>query len=78
MRTAPAGRKRKSSVYAKNGTVAIHARERRLRPDLVSGRSASGAASVVMGDYPTFEGHSARIFAFAADCCERLANFTFA
>ena len=78
MRTAPAGRKRKRSVYAKNGSVAIHARERRLRPDLVSGRSASGGALLVMGDYPTFDGHSAAIFAFAADCCPRLANFTFA
>ena len=78
MRTANAGRNRKSSVYAKKGSVAIHARERRLRPDLVSGRSASGAASAVMGDYPTFEGHSAAIFAFAAVCCPRLANFTFA
>ena len=78
MRTAPAGRNKKRSVYAKNGSVAIHARERRLRPDVVSGRSASGAASVAMGCYPTFEGHSARIFAFAAVCCPRLANFTFA
>jgi hypothetical protein len=65
-------------VYAKNGSVAIHARERRLRPDVVSGRSASGAASVVMGYYPTFAGHSLAIFAFAADCWVRLANFTFA
>jgi hypothetical protein len=78
MRTAPAGRNRKSSVYAKNGSVAIHAIERRLRPDLVSGRSASGATSVAMGGYPTFDGQSAAIFAFAAVCCPRLANFTFA
>jgi hypothetical protein len=55
-------------VYAKNGTVPIHASEKRLRPDLTSGRSASGAASAVMAQPPTFDGHSAAIFAFAAVC----------
>jgi len=45
-RTDPAGRKRKRSAYAKNGSVPSHASERRLRPDAMSGRSAPGAASV--------------------------------
>jgi hypothetical protein len=67
-RTDPAGRNRKRIVYAKNGTVAIHASEKRLRPDLTSGRSASGAASAAMAQPPTFAGHSAAIFAFAVVC----------
>src|SRR5690349_7143902 len=51
-RISPAGRKRKSSAYAKNGSVPIHARERRLRPERTSDRSASGAASVdVLGPH---------------------------
>jgi hypothetical protein len=47
-RTEPAGRKRKRAVYAKNGSVATHASETRLRPDATSGRRAV-AASVEMG-----------------------------
>jgi hypothetical protein len=42
--TDTAGRKRNRIVYAKNGSVPIQARERRLRPDEVSGRRTSGAA----------------------------------
>jgi hypothetical protein len=77
-RIAPAGRKRKAIVYAKNGRVPIHASERRLRPDRTSGRSADDAASAAMVPYPTFDGHSVAIFAFAFVCCPMLANFTFA
>jgi hypothetical protein len=44
MSTETAGRNRNRIVYAKNGSVPIQARESRLRPDVVSGRSASGAA----------------------------------
>src|SRR5580765_8479750 len=47
-RTEPAGRNRKRIVYAKNGSVASHASDGRLRPDSMSGRSACGAASVAM------------------------------
>jgi hypothetical protein len=47
-RTSPAGRNRKRIVYAKNGSVAIHANERRLRPARPAGRSASATAFVVM------------------------------
>jgi hypothetical protein len=66
-------------VYAKNGRVPIHASERRLRPDAVSGRGASAAASAAIAAYPpTFVGQSVAIFAFAFVCCERLANFTLA
>ena len=65
-------------MYAKNGSVAIHARERRFRPDRAAGRSASGAASTAMAYAPTFEGQSVAIVAFAAVCCPRLANFAFA
>src|SRR5579872_472403 len=46
--TLPAGRNRKRNVYAKNGSVTIHARGRRLRPDITPGRRASGAASTAM------------------------------
>ena len=77
-RIAPAGRKRNAIVYAKKGSVASHAGEKRLRPDVLSGRSASDAASVVMAGYPTFDGHSAAIFAFAAVNWPRLANFALA
>ena len=65
-------------MYAKNGSVATHASGRRLRPDAVSGRSASDAASLAMVRYPTFEGHCEAIVAFAAVCWPRLANFAFA
>ena len=65
-------------MYAKNGSVPIHARERRLRPDAMSGRSASGAASAAIGYDPIFDGHCAAISAFAAVCWPTLANFTFA
>jgi hypothetical protein len=78
MRIAPAGRNRKAIVYAKNGSVPIHASERRLRPDLMSGRSASDAASAAIASYPTFDGHSDAIFAAAFDSWPRFANFTFA
>src|SRR6266852_5155074 len=50
--TFPAGRKRNRKMYAKNGTVTIHERLRRLRPDLTSGRSASVATSTAMGLRP--------------------------
>jgi hypothetical protein len=40
--------KRKRIVYAKKGSVTTHASERRLRPDLESGRSTSVAASLAM------------------------------
>ena len=62
-------------MYAKNGIVASHARLRRLRPDLESDRSASGATSTAMDYDPTFDGQSVAIFAFAAVCCGMLANF---
>jgi hypothetical protein len=78
MRTEPAGRNRKRIVYAKNGSVAAHANERRIRPDATSGRSAWGGASAEMTYDPTFAGHSEAIFVFAAVCCAMLANFTFA
>ncbi len=65
-------------MYAKNGSVPTHARERRLRPDSASGRSASGATSVAMAGYPTFDGQSVAIFAFPAVCWVRLANFALA
>jgi hypothetical protein len=55
-------------VYAKNGSVPIQASERRLRPDITSGRSAPDAASVEMAGYPTFDGQSLAMTAFAADC----------
>jgi hypothetical protein len=77
-RIAPAGRKRKAIVYAKNGRVPIHASERRFRPDLMSGRSASDTASAAIASYPTFAGHSDAIFAAAFDSWPRFANFTFA
>jgi len=38
--TAPAGTNRNAIVYAKNGSVGSHVRDRRLRPDETSGRSA--------------------------------------
>jgi hypothetical protein len=38
--TAPAGMKRNATVYAKNGSVASHARLGLLRPDAMSGRRA--------------------------------------
>jgi hypothetical protein len=78
MSTEPAGRNRKRIVYAKNGSVGSHASERRLRPDLMPGRSASGAASAVMAYDPTFDGQSEAIFALAVVCWPRLANFAFA
>src|SRR5664279_1414774 len=78
MSTDAAGRNRKSSAYAKNGTVATHAKERRLRPDRTSGRIASGATPTAMAQAPTFAGQSVAIFALAADCWPRLANFAFA
>ena len=78
MRIAPAGRNRKAIVYAKNGSVPIHANEGRLRPDLMSGRRASDAASAAIAAYPTFAGHSAAICAAAFDSWLRFANFTFA
>ena len=78
MSTDTAGRNKKSSVYAKNGSVPIHASERRLRPDCTSDRSASGAASTAMTQAPTFAGQSVAIVAFAVDCWPRLANFAFA
>src|SRR5579884_3193640 len=46
--TSPAGMKRKSRAYAKNGSVPSHASGRRLRPAPIAGRSASGAASVAV------------------------------
>jgi hypothetical protein len=77
-RTLAAGRKRKSVMYAKKGTVAIHASGKRLRPVLMPGRSASVAACVAMAaSYaPTFEGHCWAISAFAFVCCPELANLT--
>ena len=66
--TSPAGKNRKRSVYAKNGIVASHASERRLRPDRMPGRSASGAASVAMAYDPTFEGHCCAMTFFAVVC----------
>ena len=65
-------------MYAKNGSVPSHASERRLRPDLTSGRSASGATSVVMGYAPIFAGHWSAISAFALDCWPDVANLIFA
>jgi hypothetical protein len=65
-------------MYAKNGTVTIHARLRRLRPDLTPGRSASVATSTAMVYAPTFAGHCEAMSAFAAVCCPEVANFTFA
>ena len=65
-------------MYTKNGTVTIHARLRRLRPDFKSDRSASGATSTAMVYAPTFDGHCEAITAFAAVCCPGEANFTFA
>src|SRR5579864_4621966 len=50
--TSPAGRNRKSIVYAKNGSVPIQASERRLRPVARPGRSASGTTSDEMGLRP--------------------------
>jgi hypothetical protein len=47
-RTSPAGRKRKSVMYAKNGTVTIQASGKRLRPVRIPGRSASDAACVAI------------------------------
>jgi hypothetical protein len=38
--TDAAGRNKNAIVYAKNGRVATHASDRRLRPDARSGRSA--------------------------------------
>ena len=65
-------------AYAKNGSVASQASERRLRPDVMSGRSACGAASVAIAYAPTFVGHCCAIRFFAFVCWPRLANFTFA
>src|ERR1700737_2570661 len=76
--TLPAGRNRNRKTYAKNGTVTIHARLRRLRPDLAAGRSASRATSTAMVYAPTFDGHCDAMSAFAAVCCPDEANFTFA
>ena len=76
--TEPAGRNMKRSVYAKNGSVTIHASGRRLRPDKTSGRSASGATWVAMTYEPIFAGHCSAIRFFAAVCWPRLANFAFA
>ena len=39
-RTAPAGTNRNAIAYAKKGSVPSQARDRRLRPDTMSGRSA--------------------------------------
>ena len=78
MRTDAAGRNRNNNVYTKNGSVPSHARERRLRPDGTSDRSASGATSTAMAQAPTFAGQSVAIVAFAVFCCPRLANFAFA
>src|SRR2546423_12239697 len=50
--TAPAGTNRNAIVYAKNGRVATQAREKRFRPDTMSGRSASGAACAAIGALP--------------------------
>jgi hypothetical protein len=47
--TDAAGTNRNAIVYAKNGSVATHARDRRLRPDARSGRRASDAEVVAMG-----------------------------
>ena len=55
-------------MYAKKGSVPIHASEKRLRPDATSGRRAPGTASDVMGYAPIFAGQSVAIFAFAAVC----------
>ena len=74
--TDAAGRKRNAIVYAKKGSVATHASDRRLRPDARSGRSACGAASVVDAYPPTCVGHFWAIRFFAAVCWPRLANFT--
>ncbi len=38
--TEPAGTNRNAITYAKNGSVASHPSDRRLRPDETSGRSA--------------------------------------
>jgi hypothetical protein len=78
MRTDAAGRNKNSKMYAKNGSVPIHAYERRLRPDVMSDRSASGAASTAMAQAPTFAGQSVAIVFFAAVCWPKLANFAFA
>src|SRR6266540_2299688 len=43
--TSPAGMKRNASAYAKKGSSPSHARERRLRPERASGRSALGASA---------------------------------
>ena len=75
--TSPAGRKRNRSAYAKNGSVPTHARERRLRPDTKSGRSALDAASVA-SYAPIFVGHCCAISVFAAVCCPLVANLIFA
>src|SRR3954451_24943743 len=66
--TEPAGAKRKRIVYAKKGSVASHAKERRLRPDETSGRSASDAALIVSCYEPIFDGHCWAMTAFAAAC----------
>jgi hypothetical protein len=77
-RTAPAGTNRNAIVYAKNGSVPIHANDRALRPEATSGRRAPGATSVAMAGYPpTFDGHSAAIFAAAFVCWPTLAKTTF-
>src|SRR3954468_16496734 len=47
-RIEPAGRNRNAIVYAKKGTVATHAQEKRLRPDAASGRRPSDTASAAM------------------------------
>jgi hypothetical protein len=65
-------------VYAKNGIVPIQASERRLRPVVRPGRSASGTASDEMGYAPNFAGHSVAIRFFAAVCWPLLANLIFA
>ena len=65
-------------MYAKNGSVPIQARERRFRPERMSGRSASGTTSDEMGYAPILDGQSVAIFAFAAVCCPLLANLIFA
>src|SRR5690349_2830762 len=63
--TDPAGRNRNATAYAKNGTVGSQTREKRLRPDETSGRSASDTAFVAMVQDPTLLGHSLAIRAFA-------------